>query len=134
MVDILAAMRPEDRDGLTESDRRGFRAFSEGFPLNCVPAPWVGGWWRAWSLAYAMGVKASILDGLEDREGVSPFPQFSGAWEAWAEGYDSQVHLPYTPGDAFSDPDSIPNTLTDQDRDDLAAIRAAMDAKEANGC
>lgn len=90
----LPDLSPEERDSMTPDDLAGFEAFAEGAALN--PAwshPVKRGWFRAWALCYGQGVKASLVAAAEGREAESPYPQFSGAWEAWAAGHDDEARL-----------------------------------------
>jgi hypothetical protein len=70
----------------------GYNAFWEGHSLSIIahqgPSK-VAGWWRGWSQAYALGILASRLSFVD----TNPFPQFSGPWEAWADGYNDEPGL-----------------------------------------
>jgi len=42
------------------------------------------GWWLAHRRAYALGHFAAATDATDE----NPYPQFSGPWEAWGDGYN----------------------------------------------
>lgn len=84
-----------ERDGsMTDLERSGFEAFEANVDLihqGRLKGPnWLRGWWRAWARAYGQGVRAATLD--PEREG-SGYPPFSGADEAWCEGFDDAAAL-----------------------------------------
>lgn len=85
---------PLGRDELGPAGSRGLAAFWGGAPAYKPPADlkgldvdqWRAGWWSEWARCYAEGREAHASPG--DTDGDSPYPQFSGAWEAWAEGWN----------------------------------------------
>lgn len=72
----------------------GFKAFFAG-PASAIlaeqlePEAFESGQLLAHRLCYAQGVKAGLLDEAEDPD--NPYPQFSAAWEAWADGYNDET-------------------------------------------
>lgn len=84
----------------TPSEAKGFRAFWGGWSLGAMKGDAERrGWWRAWARAYGAGVKASarwatLPPGPErDALEIPPYPEFSGAWEAWGDGYNEESGL-----------------------------------------
>lgn len=73
----------------------GLKEFFEGSgrPSNGL-REWQCGWDRAWAVCYAQGAIAGTKDAMAMQVDdlsygdANPYPQFSAAWEAWAEGYD----------------------------------------------
>ena len=101
LIDLSQIITPEDWENMPRHQREGAEAFAAGHGLAQLGAgaQIVGlhhGWWRGWAVCYAMGVKAATED--ESSEGgdadPNPFPQFSGPWEAWGEGWNTAPQMP----------------------------------------
>jgi hypothetical protein len=63
---------------------RGWQSFWAGKALK--DSPDAHGWHLGWARAYALGW-ATWAD-IDDVD--NPYPQFSGPWEAWAQGWDER--------------------------------------------
>lgn len=83
---------PED-EGMTPEEREGFNTFAEGSNAPLSPPGAVRGWYVGHARCYGMGVKAAILTCPGD-EADNPFPRFSAAGEAWAQGHDETAYFP----------------------------------------
>jgi hypothetical protein len=81
----------EDED-LDADAKTGFEAFAAGTALADWPPGQVRGWWLAYARCYGQGVKAGIAYAAGS-QALSPYPQFSTAWEAWASGHDARDDL-----------------------------------------
>lgn len=82
---------PDDAD-MPADERAGFDAFAAGRPFDHVAgAPWRRGWHKGWARCYGKGVMAFVMFSGDTVE--NPFPQFSGAWEAWAQGFEDAIYL-----------------------------------------
>lgn len=91
----LAAAEDGHLGRMIEGDERlGFEAFFSGrsgaFAAGAVKRQ--NGWVLAHRLCYGQGVRAGIrADAGEVPEVDNPYPQFSPAWEAWADGFEDEM-------------------------------------------
>lgn len=121
--------RPDEDPDPAEID--GFEAFRASRALFDNPhdassglaAEWSRGWWRGYALAFAEGVLASA----DGDEAESPYPQFSSAWEAWADGHNAHGAGRIVPG-AFCtvDRDRDAEAAAGSDADKVAQARAIL--------
>jgi hypothetical protein len=90
--DTLGPMDPEAEDG--------FMAFWSGQRAPHCPGSQLltAGWWKGYAMAYALGACAfqwanitAPLCPMEEKAPYNPFPQFHAAWEAWADGFESEA-------------------------------------------
>lgn len=85
-------------DELDPHERAGWDAFANNVPTFGAPVPaafsepWRRGWWMHWARRYAEGYLAAAVYGMteEHDDDENPHPQFSGAWEAWAAGFEDR--------------------------------------------
>lgn len=94
MSAMLAIPRLAEDEYLSLDTVDGLNGFALNIPLKLMSQPeQVRGWNLGWARCYGQGVKAwASFDDL-DGEAENRYPQFSGPWEAWAEGYDSAESL-----------------------------------------
>jgi hypothetical protein len=82
-------------EGSEEASFRSFfagdgRAFDDSGVFE-APSRDDDGWYRARAVCYAQGAIAAEKITRTDHGIDNPYPQFSHAWEAWAEGHDDQM-------------------------------------------
>jgi hypothetical protein len=79
---------PDTLGPMDEQAIDGFMGFWSGKHVPGGPGTLIisRGWWQGYAMAYALGVVA-----CNDAEENNPFPQFHAAWEAWADGFESEA-------------------------------------------
>lgn len=80
------------------AERAGFETFfrplREGAPEDVMGPDFRRGRRLAYAASFAQG--ALISSKYMGAEIANPYPQFSSAWEAWADGYNAEGHKALT--------------------------------------